>query len=194
MSEQVIEPGTGETDPQVIDETHVHDAEELQKEVEKWRSLARKHETNWKAASKELGEYRTANLSDAEKAIEDAKAEGRRAALTETGSRVAKAELKAYAATSGVALPASVTDFLDTTRFVAEDGSPDMEAIAAFVDPFKSTPKKAPKFTQNIGAGPQGGGTGPTQLTREDLARMTPPEVNEARREGRLNQLMFGEP
>ncbi|UBU12909.1 hypothetical protein [Nonomuraea gerenzanensis] len=188
-------PPTAKVEETPESTTDTNDVETLKTEVEKWRSLARKHENNWQKATTKLSELESANLSEAEKAVELAREDGRRQGRAEAGVSVAHAELKAYAASNGVTLPASVTDFLDATRFVADDGSADMAAIAAFIDPFKTAQPKQPTYPQNIGVGPQGGNQGgPAQLTREELARLTPAEINKARAEGRLNALMLGEP
>lgn len=194
MSEQIPEAGTVEENPQnvVTPPTEEVDVEALIAERDKWKSFARKHEDSWKTASQELDELRRAGLSDAEKAIADAEARGRQAALSDVGSTLAEAELRVQASLAGVEVPESVAQYLDVTRFIGTDGSPDKTAIAAFVSGLAPA-DKGPKFPQNVGIGPQGGGSGIPQLTREDLARMTPAQVNAAREAGQLNTLMFGE-
>lgn len=193
MSEPTTEPGMGKVDSNPSDDP-TSSAPDLATEVEKWRSLARKHEQNWKAVSTERDELKAATLTDAEKAIQQAREEGRKEGRAESSLTAAAAKLEAYAATNGVNLPSNVADYLDPSRLLDADGRPDMVAIAAFVDPFKPAPVKQPAFPQNVGIGPQGGGQNSAQLTRDDLQRMSATEINEARREGRLNQLMFGEP
>ena len=52
----------------------------------------------------------------------------------------------------------------------------------------KATP---PASTSSADAGQRGDNVaGPRQLTREDLKAMTPAQINKARRDGQLNQIM----
>jgi hypothetical protein len=165
------------------------DVATLQAEVDKWKALSRKNEDRFKATSAELDQFRQESMSDADKAIEAAKAEGRNAALAEVGTRIADAELRAQAAAAGVELPSA--EFLNMSRFIGSDGSVDSDAVTAFVS---SLPKPAagPAFRQDIGLGRQGG-QAPGQLTRDDLSRMTPSEINTARKEGKFDALLRGE-
>jgi hypothetical protein len=165
------------------------DVAALQAEVDKWKALSRKNEDRFKATSAELDQFRQESMSDADKAIEAAKAEGRNAALAEVGTRIADAELRAQAAAAGVELPSA--EFLNMSRFIGSDGSVDSDAVTAFVS---SLPKPAagPAFRQDIGLGRQGG-QAPGQLTRDDLSRMTPSEINAARKEGKFDALLRGE-
>jgi hypothetical protein len=187
MSEP-IEPDTGTVDPQ-NDPTLV-DVDALIADRDKWKSFARTHEDKWKAAAKDLADLRNANLPDSEKAIAEAEARGRQAALAEVSGTLAEAELRTQAALAGAEIPDAVSQYLDVARFTGPDGTPDTAAIATFV---ASLTPKGPKFAQNVGIGPQGTGAGISQLTREDLARMTPGQINMARDEGRLDSLLYGE-
>jgi hypothetical protein len=165
------------------------DVASLQAEVDKWKALSRKNEDRFKATSAELEQVRQASLTDAEKALEAAKAEGRNSALAEVGIRIADAELRAKAASAGVELPSA--EFLNMSRFVGSDGSVDSEAVAAFVSSLPQ-PAAGPAFRQDIGLGRQGG-QAPGQLTRDDLSRMTPSEIQAARKSGKLDALLRGE-
>jgi len=163
--------------------------EELQAELEKWKHLSRENENRWKVASKERDELRQAAMTDAEKAIEQAKQEARNSALAEVGSRLVESELRAAAASVGVQLPP--VEFINTSSLVGDDGLPQAERIKAFVE---SLPKPAagPEYSQDLGLGRQGSSVA-GQLTRADLATMTPQEIQKARAEGRLDALMRGE-
>ena len=111
---------------------------DLTAEVDKWKALAKKHEARAKdnaKAAQELEEFRKQSMSETEKAIEQARTEGRREALTEAGAKIAAAELRA-AATGRM-----TTEQLDTlveginlARFVDEDGEVDRDAVVKFVD------------------------------------------------------------
>lgn len=162
--------------------------EELIAERDKWKALSRQNEERWKQASRERDELKQASMTEAEKALEQAKQEARSSALAEVGQRLVEAELRSAAATAGVQLPP--TEFINTSSLVGDDGLPNMDRVKAFVE---SLPKPAagPRFSQDLGLGRQGSGT-PGQLTREDLVHMTPQEIMKARKEGRLDELMRG--
>lgn len=67
-------------------------------EIAKWKDLARKHEERAKAnakAAQELEQLKAQSLSETEKAIEAAKAEGRTEAETRLRERIILAEVKA---------------------------------------------------------------------------------------------------
>jgi hypothetical protein len=188
MTEMNTETPSTET-PATETPSGTPDVASLQAEVDKWKALSRKNEDRFKATSAELDQFRQASMSDADKAIEAAKAEARTAAFAEVGTRIADAELRAQAASAGVELPSA--EFLNMSRFVGSDGSVDSDAVTAFVS---SLPKPAagPAFRQDIGLGRQGG-QAPGQLTRDDLSRMTPSEINAARKDGKLDSLLRGE-
>ncbi|MEU7863491.1 hypothetical protein [Nonomuraea sp. NPDC049141] len=192
MSEQIPTPEAATVEePKIETQPETVDVEKLIADRDKWKSFARKHEDAWKTSTQELDALRKANLPDAERAIAEAKEKARSETLAEIGSRLATAELRAAAAWAGVEIPETVSQYLDASRFIGENGDPDAQAISAFVASLQPT---GPKFPQNVGIGPQGSGAGISQLTREDLARMTPDQINAAREDGRLNSLLYGEP
>ena len=158
-------------------------------ECEKWKTLSRKNEAAYKNAAAELKKLRQASMSEAERAIEQARQEARNATLQEFGARLAEAEIRAAAASAGKKIPDDFSEFINLSRFVGENGFPDADAISTFVN---SLPSSAPAnpFAQNVGIGPQGGA--PRQLTRDDLRRMTPAQIVEARENGQLEALARG--
>lgn len=163
--------------------------EELIAERDKWKNLSRTNEDRWKEASKERDDLKQASMTDAEKAVEQAKQEARNSALAEVGTRLVESELRTAAVTAGVQLPSF--EFLNTSQFVGTDGLPNTEQIKRFVE---SLPKPAagPEFSQDLGLGRQGSPVA-GQLSRADLANMTPSEIAKARKDGRLDALMRGE-
>lgn len=139
----------------------------LRAEVEKWRTLSRENEKRWKQASRDLDELRTAQMTDQEKAIADARSEARRTTLAEMGTSLAEAEIRAQAASHGVTAP---TDYLDLSRFLGDDGRPDAGLVSQFI---ASLPKPTPEpaFTPLQGAGhhtPGGGAI--TSMDPNELA------------------------
>jgi hypothetical protein len=87
-----------------------------------------------------------AAMTDQEKAVVEAEARGKAAALTASGQRLARAEFKA-AALDRVE-KASLDGFLefaDMTKFLGADGEPDPKAIEAAITKLAG-PNKAPDF------------------------------------------------
>ena len=116
-------------------------------ELAKWKAMARKHEKESKAAAAELDKIRKANLSDTEKAIEEAKAAGRAEATTGYGTKLAAAELKA----AGV--PAEIVGDLDLSKFIGDDGEVDTVKVAEVGGRYKAPAKTGPGSADG---GPQG--------------------------------------
>ncbi|WP_043470322.1 hypothetical protein [Kitasatospora sp. MBT66] len=136
-------------------------------EVEKWKALSRQNEQRWKTASKELEDLKAAQLSDADKALADARAEGRKSALSEVGTSLVQAEIRAQAATAGVSVS---TDYLDLNRFLADDGRADAEKVKGYIESLPK-PSTEPKFPELQGAGyHRGGGPGVTSMDPSELA------------------------
>ncbi|UFQ16405.1 MULTISPECIES: hypothetical protein [Streptomyces] len=165
------------------------DVAALQAEVEKWKAMSRKNEDRFKTVSQELDGYRQSTLTEQEKALEAARAEARKAVAGEFGTRLAEAELRAQAAKVGVELPS--LEYLNVGSFVTEDGTVNGEAVAGFVSSLPK-PVDKPEFAQGLGLGRQGG-SGVPQLTREDMARMTPAQIVAAKKEGKFDALQRGE-
>ncbi|GHF38584.1 hypothetical protein GCM10010218_19690 [Streptomyces mashuensis] len=142
--------------------------------------------SRYQALSAELDTVRQTSAADAEAAVTAARQEGRTAAMAEINHQLVHAELRAHAAAVGVELPAQ--DFLRLDAFVGEDGAPDTARIGDFVSSLPAA--RTPAFAQGLGLGRQGGSAA-DQLTREDLSRMSPREINEARAAGKLNALLY---
>lgn len=127
--DEITETGT-ETEPQAQPDP----GPDLAKEVEKWKALSRKNE-------RALEAERAKGLSEAERAISEAKAAGRTEAIQEAGRRLARAEIRAAAAGKGLDV-AALLDDVDLTRFVGEDGEPDDKAIAKAIDRWAGIAKR----------------------------------------------------
>ena len=185
--DETTQPTTDTAEETEASETQ---AQDLAAEVTKWKALSRTNEARWKDASKELDQLRQAQMSEADKALEQARNEARAATLAEVGGRLAAAELRAQAATAGVELPPA--DYLNLAAFIGDDGSPKPDAIASFVS---SLPKPAtePEFPQGIGLGRHGGTSNPHQLTRAEYLRLSREDRLQARKDGRIDALMRGE-
>lgn len=118
--------------PAEMPETDVTD---WKAEAEKYKALSRKNEDRAKSnaqAAKELDKVRAAAMSETEKAVAEARAAGAADAAKQAGPRLVRAEFRA-AATGSVdreALDAYLED-VDLTKFLTEDGEPDIKAIEA---------------------------------------------------------------
>ena len=111
---------------------------DLKAELDKWKSQARKHEERAKAnaqAAKELDQFKQATMSETEKAVAQAKAEGRMEALRDTGGKLAAAEIRAAAA--GRLTQKQLDALLDGTNlaaFVDDDGEVDRAKVSKYVE------------------------------------------------------------
>lgn len=130
---------------------------------------------------------------------EAVKAEARREALAEANERILRSEVKAAAA-GKLADPADALRLLDLSALeVDDDGSVDEDEIADAIDDLvKRKPYLAAqggrKFTGTADQGTRNGGRAkPGQVTRAELAQMTPEQINKALDEGRLTDLLSGE-
>lgn len=137
MSEAPATEAPPATDNDGTDDAPDTGTPDLAADVEKWKSLARKHEERAKTnatAARELEKLRQSAMTEQEKAVAEAEKRGRDAASTAAGLRLARAEFRAEAA--GAADKATVDSFLeyaDMSKFIGEDGEPDAKAITAAV-------------------------------------------------------------
>lgn len=98
-----------------------------------WKAEARKHEREAKKARSEVEQLRQSQMTEQEKAVAEAKAQGRTEALAEAGSRLVDAEVRAAFAGRRVDV-AALLQGLDRKAFLGDDGQPDTKAIAAWAD------------------------------------------------------------
>ena len=144
-------------------------------EAAKWKALARKHEEQSKAnadKAKRFDALEEASKSELEKAV--ARAEAAEKAAAEAASKVLRADV---AAAKGV--PANLLS--GTTQ-------DELEAAADALLAFKGATPKAPTTDGQGKVGTSLEGT--KQLTDADVERMTPAQINEARRLGRLDHIL----
>lgn len=147
-------------------------------EAEKWKALSRKHEAQAKAnaeAARRLAEIEEANKTEEQKRAD------REAALTEQNQALA-AEL--------ARTRAAVKFGLNDDDLAALEGVPadKVEAVAARIAARTPVTPPAPSSDGQGKVGTPIEGT--KQLTRADLARMTPEQIEAAREGGRLNDLL----
>lgn len=116
-------------------------------------------------------------------------------ALSAANQRILKSEVKA-AATGVLADPQDAYKFLDLDSFeVDDDGNVDEAAVAqALMDLVAAKPYLGAQGGQRFKGAADGGArndaAGPSQLTRADMARMTPEQIDAAHTEGRFTDLL----
>jgi len=100
------------------------------------RASRREAEKKAKALETQLDELRRAQMTDQEKAIDEAKAATRAEVLEQVGSKVAAAEFKAAAATVGLGDDQLQTLLggLDLKAFLTADGDVDADKVKSFID------------------------------------------------------------
>jgi hypothetical protein len=117
-------------------------------------------------------------------------------ALAVANERILKAEVRAAAA-SKLNDPQDALRFLNLSEFeVGSDGEVDASQVAQAIDdliaskPYLAAQGK--RFQGTADGGARNGTAEPSQLTKADLARMTPEQIDAAITEGRATNLLSG--
>jgi hypothetical protein len=117
-------------------------------------------------------------------------------ALAVANERILKAEVRAAAA-SKLNDPQDALRFLNLSEFeVGSDGEVDASQVAQAIDdliaskPYLAAQGK--RFQGTADGGARNGSAEPSQLTKADLARMTPEQIDAAITEGRATNLLSG--
>lgn len=119
-------------------------------------------------------------------------------ALAAANQRILKAEIRALAA-GKLADPSDALLYLDTSDFdVDDEGNFDPDAITSAIDALISSKpylavQDGSRFNGSADAGVRKG-SGVAQLGKADLARMTPQQIDEARKKGQLDDLLGRKP
>ena len=170
MNEDTQQPDTDVQETETVD---------YKAEAEKWKAMSRKNEDRANSnaeKAKRFDELEEKSKSDLQKALERADSAEKRAAAAETASLRAR-----VAAAKGVAV-----DLLAGTT--EEEITASADALLAWRG---DTSTKDPASSGSGEAGHRGDAVdGVKQLTRDDLKSMTPSQINEARRDGRLDHIM----
>lgn len=186
---------------QTEDTTSGTDAPDLQAEIDKWKALARKHETQSKANKKALDE--AAQVKAGEPTLEDLQ---NRLSEADTARDEAEARIVELAYENAVNRIGSehgldVEAALDSDSFrnaVGEelDDDFDDDDLAKAIEKVAKVYAKKPRFAKG-GTGPARSGAdlpgapaGLRQISEAELARMTPEQINAALEKGQLNSLL----
>lgn len=128
-----------------------------------------------------------------ELALEQARREAEQAVLEKANARIVRSELKAAAA-GKVKRPDLLIKITDLSAIeVDENGDPDADALNDAITTFLEEYPELSVEARSPGSADQGSQrrqAKPPQLTNDDIDRMTPEEIETARKEGRLNKLM----
>lgn len=178
-----------EAEAPATESSELSEMDQLKAEIDKWKSLSRKNEQQAKAnmaAAKELDEIRKSQLTDTEKLIEQTKTETAQSVRKEFASKLVDAELKAQL--NGRVLDGGSILAFDKSAFITDDGEIDTQAIQSWVEAHsKETGISAP----DLGQGARGNNPSKAQIrSRDELQNMSPADILQARKEGRLDALM----
>lgn len=212
-ADTAAEPATPETEPQAtatappaaparksLEDSLASLDEDTRKfvlgEVQSARSEAKNLRERVKEAEPIVAQWRQleeASKTELQKAQEAATQSAERA--TQLVNRAVRAEIKALAADL-FADPSDAAAFLDVSKYATDDGDVDTERISAdLAELLTKKPHLGKPQQKGMPPNPaQGATAAPSsnigQLSREDLARMTPEQINTARKEGRLNNVL----
>lgn len=129
--------------------------------LEEERAARRDAERARKTLEKELETLRQQSMSDGEKAVARAKAEGRTEALATANGRLLRAEVKALAA-GKLADPADAVHFLNLDGLtVDDDGEVDAKAITKAIDQLLKDKPYLAAGSQRVQGSGDGGARGP---------------------------------
>jgi hypothetical protein len=157
----------------------------LYKQRSELKELNRKRE-EFEQAQQELEALRKSQLTEQERLIEQTKEDTAKSIRLEYAEKMVEAELKAQL--KGRNLNGDAVLEFNKNAFIDNGGEIDSEAIATWVETH-STQTEAPK--PDLGQGARGSKSGLAQIrSRDELERMSPGEILEARKDGRLDSLM----
>ena len=130
----------------------------------------------------------------AEQAAKEERARVEAGALEKANQRIVRAEVRAAAAAK-LADPTDALLYIDLAQFeVGDDGEVDASAVANAVDALvKSKPYLAAQGGTTVFDSPTSrreGDSTKSQITRDQLKDLSPEQINAARAEGRLNDLL----
>lgn len=144
-------------------------------EARKWEARAKENKT----AAERLAEIEKANLSEVERAKREAEEAKAEAAQYRQREQVAawKAQVSQETGVPAAALAGSSLEEIQAHA----------ETLKSLITPAQPAPPAGPTVPGEGGVPPT---TAVAQLTKQDLESMTPKQINEARKAGRLNKLL----
>lgn len=151
--------------------------EDLQAEVDKWKSLSRKHEDKAKAnakAQQELERLRQESMTEQERAVETARIEARTAVLAELGEQRVGDAFRVAAAGRNLDID-TLLEGVNLQSFLDDDGNPDTVKVGDWVEKIAPLPEQpgtpsVPDLGQ--GARPTPPGLNSSQLQKDLMAKL----------------------
>lgn len=140
MTDTATDAATDATSNGTDTTTATTDGTDTAAELAKWKELARRNEQQAKANHRELEALKAQTMTDQEKAVGAARAEGRAEATAEFGGKLAHAEIRAAAAGRPVNVDA-LLEGVDATKFLNDSGEPNTKAITAWLDKVAPVPE-----------------------------------------------------
>jgi hypothetical protein len=134
--------------------------ETMAAELAMWKENARKNEKEWKAFSKENEELKKGLMTEAEKAIADAKKQGIAEAEATFAQRSAAYEIR-VALAGLIDDPQNVVDDLNLAKYVTDNGEVDAKAVAALKERFAGLIGTKRNTSPDLGQGNRGIATPP---------------------------------
>lgn len=165
----------------------------LQATKDKWKSERDRR----RELERELAEARKGAASDNDGApdAEQVRTEAEQAATAKANQRIVRSEVKAAAA-GKLADPADALLHIDVSKFdVDDDGEIDSDEVAEAIEelvnkkPYLAA-QGGRRFQGTADGGARKGKSRPQQLTREDVKRMSPQKIVEAKESGRLDDAL----
>lgn len=159
-------------------------------ELKKIRSETAALRRRTKEAEAELEKLRTEQLSETEKAIAEARNVARQEVLGEVNQRLVAAEIRAAAAKAAAIDPDDIVKLVDTAQVAVDDQGDIVGVDEAVAELLEAKPHLVKQPDPRFKVPADGGATNQRQLTREDLKRMSPSQINAARKDGQLDVLL----
>lgn len=131
--------------------------------AQKWEGFARDRK-DYAKVKRELDEIKRSQMTDHDRALEDARAEARTQALQESGTRLVEARLTGLLEGRGMD-ENEVKDrlqFVDKSKFLTGDGEVDTELVSNFLDGVAPTQEQQRQVWPDMGQGRRGNPAGQT--------------------------------
>lgn len=178
MTEEAT-PDTGTEQPPVDAEAATDSElslEDLQVEVDKWKSLSRKHEDKAKAnakAQQELDRLRQESMTEQERAVEAARLEARSQTLAELGEVRVGDAFRVAAAGRNLDID-TLLEGVNLQSFLDEGGQPDTVKVGDWVEKIAPQQSSATPSVPDLGQGsrPTPPGLNSSQLQKDLMAKL----------------------
>lgn len=123
-----------------------------------WKSRSRQNESRAAATKRELDQLKQATLTEAERAVEAARNEGRAAALAEVGSTAVSAFIKGRVSAGLLSEERAevLAKGINTAAFVTDTGDVDLDGLKAYLDainPMQPSPHQGNRGTNRPKSG-----------------------------------------